>query len=140
MKRQLCIILTLLCLTAAHATLPPPTPAQQEAAAAKKAKDEAQAAQDKLLLAASMDAVTARWRTRAASQGWAVHPAVAIAAQPAAGAPAAGTPAATPMPIKSEKLGTAAPSADVKQYPTQAQPANAPPAVVKKDTPKVENR
>jgi colicin import membrane protein len=131
-----------------HAALPPKTPAQQQAAAEKKAKDDAQAAVDKQKLTASMDAVAARWRARAASQGWKTHAPVAIAAPAAAvSAPITGAvpggqpgPAGAGVPIKSEKLGTAAPSADVKAHPTRAQPRNAPPAVVKKNTPQVDNR
>ena len=155
------LIAGLLIASVAWAALPPPTPAQQQAAAEKKAKADAQAAKDKESLAASMDAVTARWRSRAGEQGWKTHPAVAIAAAaPAAGAavtaagpanpPPAGSPGAgnttpagqaagspdrvTPA-IKSEKLGTAPPSEDVKKVPTQAQPKDAPPTV-RKDTPK----
>ena len=73
---------------------PAPTPAQQQAAAAKKAAADADAAKAKEQLAASMDAVSARWRSRAASQGWKTNPPVAIAAAPApAAAPgAAGAP------------------------------------------------
>jgi colicin import membrane protein len=99
-----------------------------------------------------MDAVSAHWRSRAAQQGWKTHPAVAIAAAPGAGsgsglsgpitgAGPAGQPAGqltqtgASLPIRSEKLGTAPPSADVKKAPTQAQPKNAPPTV-QKDTPK----
>jgi len=139
----------------AHAALPPPTPAQQEAAAAKKAAADAQAAKDKASLAASMDAITARWRSRAGAQGWKTHAPVAIAAAaPAApgatGAPAqaaapAGqpegklTPAGAAAPIKSEKLGTAPPSTDVKAGPTKAEPRGAPPTV-QKGTPKVNNK
>jgi hypothetical protein len=78
--------------------VPTPTPAQQEAAAAKKAAADAQAAKDKASLAASMDAVSTRWRGRAAQQGWKTHAPVAIAAAapaaPAAAVPAAGAPAA----------------------------------------------
>ena len=75
--------------------VPAPTPAQQEAAAAKKAAADAQAAKDKASLAASMDAVSTRWRGRAAQQGWKTHAPVAIAAAaPAAAVPAAGAPAA----------------------------------------------
>lgn len=149
------LIAGLLIASVAWATLPPPTPAQQQAAAEKKAKADAQAAKDKLSLAASMDAVTTRWRSRAAEQGWKTNPAVAIAAAaPAAGAvtaagpanpPPAGSPgagnttaagqAAGQPAIKSEKLGTAPPSEDVKKVPTQAQPKDAPPTV-QKDTPK----
>ncbi|KQX98481.1 hypothetical protein ASD28_15455 [Massilia sp. Root133] len=135
-----------LAAAAAHAALPPPTPAQQEAAAAKKAAADAQAAKDKALLTASMDAITARWRSRASAQGWKVHAPVAIAAAaPAQAAAPAGqpegklTPAGAAAPIKSEKLGTAPPSADVKAHPTRAEPAGTPPTV-QKGTPKVNNR
>jgi hypothetical protein len=152
----------------ANAGLPPPSPAAQQAAAAKKAEADAQAAKDKQSLAASMDAVSAHWRSQAAQKGWKTHPAVAIAAAPAPGAaPAAGagagagaasgstaavmgaapagqpegklTAAGAAAPIKSEKLGTAPPSTDVKLAPTQAQPKNAPPTV-QKGTPDVKNR
>ena len=131
---------------AAHAALPPPTPAQQEAAAAKKAAADAQAAKDKALLAASMDAISARWRSRASAQGWKTHAPVAIAsAAPAQAAAPAGqpegklTPAGAAAPIKSEKLGTAPPSTDVKAGPTKAEPAGTKPTV-QKGTPKVDNR
>lgn len=142
----------------AHAALPPPTPAQQEAAAAKKAAADAQAAKDKASLAASMDAITARWRSRAAAQGLKTHAPVAIAAAApaAAGAPAATgapaqapdpagqpegklTPAGAAAPIRSEKLGTAPPSTDVKAGPTKAEPRGTPPTV-QKGTPKVNNK
>jgi colicin import membrane protein len=135
-----------LCAATAHAALPPPTPAQQEAAAAKKAAADAQAAKDKALLAASMDALTARWRARATQQGWKAHAPIAIAAAaPAAATAPAGqpegklTPAGAAAPIKSEKLGTAAPSTDVKAGPTKAEPAGTPPTV-QKGTPKVHNK
>jgi len=131
---------------AVHAALPPPTPAQQEAAAAKKAAADAQAAKDKASLAASMDAISARWRSRASAQGWKTHAPVAIAAAaPAAATAPAGqpdgklTPAGAAAPIKSEKLGTAPPSTDVKAGPTKAEPAGTPPTV-QKGTPKVHNK
>ena len=73
---------------------PTPTPAQQQAAAAKKAAADAQAAKATEQLAASMDALSTRWRSQAGSKGWTTHPPVAIAAAPAPGAPAAGAPAA----------------------------------------------
>ncbi|MBQ5939420.1 hypothetical protein J8847_05210, partial [Massilia sp. AB1] len=66
----------------AWAALPPPTPAQAQAAAAKKAEADAKAAKDKEALGKSMDAVSARWRSRAAGQGWKVNAPVAIAAAP----------------------------------------------------------
>ncbi|MBQ5962121.1 hypothetical protein KBW95_03945, partial [Massilia sp. ZL223] len=53
----------------AWAALPPQTPAQAQAAAAKKAEADAKAAKDKEALGKSMDAVSARWRSRAAGQG-----------------------------------------------------------------------
>jgi hypothetical protein len=150
-----CSVLALAALLAAtaQAALPAPTAAQQQAAAVKKAKDDAQAAQDKAALAAAMDAVAGRWRARAASQGWATRPAVAVAAGASAALPTPATgnaPSGQPegklsaqgaaLPIRSEKLGTAPPSTDVKQGQTPAQPRGAPPALVKKNTPQVHNR
>ena len=160
------LIAGLLVASLAWAALPPPTPAQQQAAAEKKAKADAQAAKDKLSLAAAMDAVSAHYRVRAAEQGWKTHPPVAIAAAaPAAAAPGAGAApmtaagAASPAPagspgagnttasgqagpnpaIKSEKLGTAPPSEDVKKFQTRAEPRNAKPTV-DKGTPDVKNK
>jgi hypothetical protein len=150
------LIAGLLVASLAWAALPPPTPAQQQAAAEKKAKADAQAAKDKESLAASMDAVTARYRTRAGQEGWKTHPAVAIAAAPAPGGapvtaagpasqPAAGTvgagatPSGAPPKIQSEKLGTAPPSEDIKKVQTRAQPQGARPTV-DKGTPDVKNK
>lgn len=219
MNRQLrlrCALAGLLagaCLgSVARAALPPPTPAQQQEAAAKKAAADAKAARDKEALAASMDALSARWRSQAPSKGWRITPPVAVAAAPAAGMapgvagpgsmapgqvvntmppgaappgaaraaaaagmvppgvtpPNAGMPAAAPanaapgtaaaapatgaaplsrqalnaanVPIKSEKLGTAAPSEDVKQGQTRAVPKGVGPAVDKKSTPTTANK
>jgi hypothetical protein len=140
--------LALLCAAATvHAALPAPTPAQQEAAAAKKAVADAQAAKDKQELGASMDAIVARWRARAGAQGWKTHAPIAIvaAASPTQAAAPAGQPdgkltaAGAAAPIKSEKLGTAPPSTDVKAGPTKAEPAGTPPTV-QKGTPKVHNQ
>jgi hypothetical protein len=202
---------------AALAALPVPalTPAQQEAAAAKKAAAAAEAEQAKVKLAASVDALSTRWRSRAASKGWTTHAPVAIAAAPAPGTAAPGAPGAPPaagaaapgapataatapvvppsgavsaavqttgvaitgtpmpgvapratgvsantitgtpagnaaaspgngaaprsrqalesanVPIKNEKLGTATPSADIKNAPTKSVPKGASPAVDK---------
>lgn len=44
------------------------------------------------------------------------------------------------VPIKSEKLGTAAPSEDVKRAPTKAVPKGAAPAVEKEHSPKTANK
>lgn len=111
----------------AFAALPAPTPAQAQAAAEKKAKDEAQAEKDKQELAAAMDAVAARWRARAAQNGWQTYPPTPVAAKQGFNASAnqsgpSGQPegrqgAAAQAPIRSEKLGTAPPSADVKPDP-----------------------
>ncbi|MGZ5199048.1 MAG: hypothetical protein ACXWC4_04690 [Telluria sp.] len=111
----------------ASATLPAPSPAAAQAAAAKKAAADAQAAKDKQELLASEDAVASRWRSRAAAQGWHTNPAVAVAPAPATSSATGNAPAGQPggklapatqaAPIKSEKLGTAAPSADVKKKP-----------------------
>jgi hypothetical protein len=209
-------LVSLVTASLAWAALPAPTPAAQQAAAVKKAAADAEAAKQKELLAASMESLSARWRSNAGAKGWTTHPPVAIAAAPAASAPAAGAPAAgapapgpaatagtagvplpgavpaavqttgvattgTPMPgvapratgvsantltgtpagnaaaspgngaaprspqalqsanvpIKSEKLGTATPSADVKKIQTQSVPKGASPAVDKGNTKKM---
>ncbi|MBZ2205727.1 hypothetical protein [Massilia soli] len=118
----------------AVAELPPPTPAQAQLAAEKKAKAQAAAEKDKQALLASMDALTARWRGRAATEGWELNPPVAVAAplpalaQPNTQTSAAGQPggvmgpAAKDAPLTSEKSGTAAPSEDVKTRPTLTYP------------------
>ena len=151
MNRILTLALVLSAATA-HAALPPPTPAQQEAAAAKKAAADAQAAKDKASLTASMDAITTRWRARASAQGLKTHAPVAIAAAAPAAVGAAAqaaapagqpegklTPAGAAAPIKSEKLGTAPASTDVKAAPTKTEPRGTPPTV-QKGTPKVDNK
>jgi hypothetical protein len=62
-----------------------------------------------------MDAVAARWRERAAAQGWPTHPPTPT--DHVAGIQASAIPTSTPpsMPLRSEKAGTAEGSADVKQ-------------------------
>lgn len=122
----------------AQAALPAPTPAQQQAAATKKAAADAQAAKDKESLAASMDAVSARWRANAAAQGKKVNPPVAIAAAGSATPPKT-SPAALAAMMPSEKHGTAPPSKDVKAGPTRAEPVGTPPTV-DKGTPDVKNK
>lgn len=119
----------------AFAALPAPTPAQAQTAAEKKAKDEAQAEKDKQELAASMDTVAARWRARAAQNGWQTYPPTPVAAKQGFNASAnqsgpSGQPegrqgAAAQAPILSEKQGTAPPSADVK--PDSASKQKSPP-------------
>ncbi|MEX5749066.1 hypothetical protein AB3347_25665, partial [Massilia sp. X63] len=110
----------LACSAASWAALPPPTPAQQQEAAAKKAAADAKAAKDKELLAASIDAISARWRSQAPSKGWKINPPVTIAAAPAAGA-AAGS-AATPPPGAAGVAGqgTMAPGAVANPVPPGA--------------------
>jgi hypothetical protein len=147
-KHSITAALLATCAGAAWAALPvpAPTPAQQQSAAAKKAAADAQAAKDKQSLAASMDAVSSRWRSRAAQQGWKTHAPVAVAAAATTPAASAGTVAsagsigqqAGPLPssvanpiVKSEKLGTAPPSEDHKAGPTKAEPRNASPTVQK---------
>lgn len=110
--------------------LPPPTPAQAQVAAEKKALAQAAADKDKQALLATMDALSARWRGRAATEGWTVHAPVAVAApmpalvQPNTQSSASGQPGgvmgevAKAAPMTSEKSGTAAPSADVKKAPS----------------------
>jgi hypothetical protein len=122
------------------AKLPAPTltPEQQQAAAAKKEQAAVQQAKEKQQLTESMDRIAERWRTRAGTEGWKTNPPTPVAAQsgaPAQGTPPQGTPpapgaqaaaqpgasttppappAAPALPIRSEKFGTAPPSADVK--------------------------
>jgi hypothetical protein len=95
-----------------------------------------------LALSASMDAVAARWRARAATQGWAVNapttvdPLPGIQASATQAAPSGQpqgvlTQAGAQAPVRSEKLGTAPPSADVK---TGARPDT--PAVLDPKSPK----
>ncbi|MCD2518516.1 hypothetical protein LQ564_19620 [Massilia sp. G4R7] len=83
-----CALAALLACPQSWAALAKPvlTPAQQQAAADKKAADDAKAARDKENLAASMDAVAARWRAQAPAKGWKIQPPVQVAAA----APAAG--------------------------------------------------
>jgi hypothetical protein len=108
------------------AKLPSPTPEQVQAAAAKKAQADSQAEKDKQELAAAMDAVAKRWRARAAANGWPTRPPTPVASIQGFNASAnqsgpSGQPdgrqgsAALQAPIRSEKSGTASPSADVKQ-------------------------
>lgn len=187
------LLTSLVLVQGAWAALPKPvlTPEQQQAAAAKKADADAKAAKDKEMLAASMDAVSARWRSQAPSKGWKINPPTAIVAQapaagiqapgtaaPATGAPGVGSSGVTPpnagvvaaapagaapgtsaaapgrgaaplspqalqsanVPIKSEKLGTAAPSADVKTGPTKSVPKGASPAVDRGNADAAKNR
>ena len=110
--------------------VPAPTPAQAQLAAEKKAQAQAAAEKDRLALLASMDALAARWRSRAAAEGWELNPAVPVAAplpalvRPYTQTSSSGQPggvmgaAAKAAPITSEKSGTAAPSEDVKKRPT----------------------
>lgn len=107
-------MVTLLTCVQAAAKLPPPTPQQQEAAAAKKAQAAAQSEKEKQELTASMDKLAARWRAKAAANGWKTHSPVAVAPAGSSGTAPAGAPGATTTPVRSEKLGTAAPSEDVK--------------------------
>jgi len=132
----------------------PLTPAQ--AAAAKKAEADARAAKEKEALNAGMERIAVYWRQRAAQEDWRIKPPppvtgpTGIAASdppsPSARLPAgAGSAAAAPataaaplsaralhaanVPVKSEKLGTARPSEDVKAGPTRSEPAGTPPTV-----------
>lgn len=123
--------------TATLAALPAPTPQQQAQAAAKAAQAASAAAVEKQQLEAAMDRLSQRWRQRAAAQGWQAHPPTPVAAattgaggsgnaqvpgqgnpHSAPGTPAAGAASAPALPIRSEKLGTAPPSEDVKKPKT----------------------
>lgn len=102
MRRAILTMWLALAAGAAQAALPPPTPAEAAAQAAKKAAADAQAAKDKQALLATMDMLAARWRSRAAANGWPLHaptPVVAAAAPPAT-VPA---PAASAKPANPEK-------------------------------------
>jgi hypothetical protein len=142
----------------ALATLPKPTPAQAEAAAAKKADADAKAAKEKEALLATMDKVSDRWKSRAASEGWKIKPpvvapgSVSINAAPGVETVAAGgppVPGATPLsphalnaanlPVKTEKAGTAIASEDVKKKPSTSLPRGAAPVTSKKDSPETAN-
>lgn len=128
------LLLGLISATAA-AKLPAQTPEQQKAAADKKAQAAEQQAKEKQQLSESMDKISERWRARAGKEGWKTNPPTPVstqtgapvqAPQAAPGQPAPGQPAvpvqagstapaaSPPMPIRSEKFGTAPPSADVK--------------------------
>lgn len=123
--RTLAVLLLALGSSAARSALPAPTPAKQQADAAAQQHAAVEAAKVKQELAASMDQVAARWRARAAKDGWPTHPPITVDAQaglsPAASqSTASGQPggrlgsAAASLPVRSEKSGTAPPSADVK--------------------------
>ena len=74
-----------------------------------------EAAHQARALSASMDAVAARWRQRAAAEGWTTHPPTPTQDGAAVQASAVPTPTPPPLPIRSEKTGTAPASPDVKQ-------------------------
>lgn len=85
---------------------PPQKPSAEEAAAREKQQ-----------LAASMEAVAQRWRSRAAENQWAMHPATPVEA--VAGIAEQTRPGSNPVapeavPGRSEKAGTAPASEDVK--------------------------
>ncbi|WP_334187942.1 hypothetical protein [Noviherbaspirillum sp.] len=103
----------------------PAQTADQQAAAVKKQQAAAQAEKEKQDLAASMDKVAERWRSRATANGWETHPPTAVAAVPGikaseAQAGPSGQPggrvgdAAANAPVRSEKQDTAPASPDVK--------------------------
>lgn len=94
-----------------------PSPAAAGAAAAAAAPPGTpEALRQQIALAAAMDAVAARWRTRAAAEGWAAHPPTAV--DPLGGIQASAQPAPSragvDVRVRSEKQGTAPPSEDVK--------------------------
>ncbi len=114
----------------AQAALPAPNPQQAALAAQKKAAADAQAQKDKETLLATMDAVSNRWRARAAKESWPTHAPVPVAAPAAAVSASATAPNTAPVvAVRSEKSGTAAPSEDVKKRQTQAVPKGTPPTV-----------
>lgn len=101
-------------------------------------KPEAQVAKEKEQLAASIDKVSAHWKGEAARQGWKIQPAASVTVM----VPDVGAAPLTPRamdaadtPFKSEKLGTAPPSEDLKQGPTRREPSGTPPTFNAKDAP-----
>jgi hypothetical protein len=107
------------------AKLPPLTPEQEQAAAAKKQQAAEQAAREKQQLAAAMDRLAARWRERAAANGWNLASPTPVAAilgfnTSAAQSSGSGQPGGQlgedtdDLRIRSEKRGTAPASEDVK--------------------------
>lgn len=129
-----CIAVLLASLSSvAMSALPPPTPEQAEAAAAKKAQADAEAEKQKRELAASMEKISDRWRSKAVANGWQTHPPTPVAAPvkaldaPAKQSGPSGQPggkmgsAVDDAPKRSEKAGTALPSEDVKKAPADKQ-------------------
>lgn len=113
LPRMTLALLTLCIGNLAVAKLPPPSPEQQQAAAAKKQQAASQAEKEKQELTAAMDRVTSYWRQRASSEGWKTNPPTSAGKSGESGQ--GGKEAAPPpMPIRSEKLGTAPPSPDPK--------------------------
>jgi hypothetical protein len=96
---------------AATQTPPPASLDPQQAEALKKQQAAAQMEKEKLDLAHAMDRVAARWRGRAEQEGRAAPKPVPAEVLPGSGGQA---PAAGKLPIRSEKLGTAPLSPDVK--------------------------
>ncbi len=93
---------------------PQPEAASEEKIEAKQ-KAEAKAEREKQELEASMDAVTARWQSRATSNDW--QPLSPPRVDTTAGV--AGEPGSVPPRLmRSEKQGTAPTSADIKPAPT----------------------
>jgi hypothetical protein len=99
---------------------------QDEAAAKKKADAAAKAEKEKKELAASMEKVASRWRERAEANGWQTHSPTPVDPIPGFEASAkqsgpSGQPggqlgkAAAAAEIRSEKIGTAPLSEDVKK-------------------------
>jgi len=104
----------------ALAKLPPPTQQQQQAAAAKKEQAAEQAKKAKQELTVSMDKIVDLWRTKAAAKGWEMHSPTPVESPAKQLGGAQGSTATGP--VRSEKSGTAPPSADVKQPAKQGPP------------------
>lgn len=84
--------------------------------AAKEAKAKELAAKEKQQLEAAMDRVAARWRANAETRGWQTESANAPQTSGAAALGQTQTSSmGLPTVIRSEKLGTAPPSEDIKQ-------------------------
>ena len=85
--------------------------ASQSAPAGAAQDTKSEVDREKRDLAAAMDRIAARWRDRAQQQGLKTHPPVT---EQSVSAPSGHVP---PLPIRSEKLGTAPPSEDAKIPP-----------------------
>lgn len=92
-----------------------PKPPASSEASSKEAQAKAQAEKEKQQLAASMDAVAQRWQSLASARGWQLETGADTGSSGVSALGETQTSAiGLPTLIRSEKLGTAPPSEDVK--------------------------